>query len=114
VSEGFEAGQVVTVFRSRLRDDADPRYEALDAALRDRARSLGGLVDVKSFVAEDGERVTIVTFADLEAHERWADDPRHRAAQRLGRDGIYERYSIQVATCTKTAALAPTLGRPTG
>ena len=40
-----------------------------------------------SFVAEDGERVTVVTFEDRASHERWATDAVHRDAQRLGRDG---------------------------
>lgn len=96
-------GQVVTVFRSRLRDDVDPRYAALDAELRERAHALGGLVDVTSFTAEDGERVTVVTFEDRASHQRWATDPVHRDAQRLGREGAYSAYSIQVADCTHTS-----------
>jgi heme-degrading monooxygenase HmoA len=100
VTEPFCEGQIVTVFRSRLRDDADPRYEALDASLRERAAGLGGLVEVKSFVADDGERATLVTFADRASHERWARDDEHRAAQRLGRASVYAAFSIQVAECT--------------
>jgi heme-degrading monooxygenase HmoA len=105
VSHGFAPGQIVTVFRSRLRTDADERYTSLDVELRARAKALGGLVDVTSFVADDGERVTVVTFEDRESHERWASDPVHRDAQRLGREGVYESYSIQVAECTRTAGL---------
>ena len=100
----FEPGQVVTVFRSRLRADVDPRYEALDAELRERAHALGGLVDVKSFVADDGERVTVVTFEDRASHDRWASDAVHRDAQRLGRDGIYAAYSIQVGECRRATS----------
>jgi heme-degrading monooxygenase HmoA len=99
VTQPFCAGQVVTVFRSRLRDDVDPRYEALDAELRARAHALGGLVDVTSFTAEDGERVTVVTFEDRASHERWANDAVHRDAQRLGRESVYAAYSIQVGEC---------------
>jgi heme-degrading monooxygenase HmoA len=101
VTSPFKPGQVVTIFRSRLRADVDPRYESLDAQLRTRAHALGGLVDVASFVAEDGERVTVVTFEDRASHERWATDAVHRDAQRLGRDGVYSAYSIQVADCTR-------------
>jgi heme-degrading monooxygenase HmoA len=100
VSASFAEGQVVTVFRSRLRDDADATYEALDESLRARAARLGGLVEVKSFVADDGERATLVTFLDRASHERWASDDEHRAAQRLGRVSIYSAFSIQVAECT--------------
>lgn len=100
----FGRGQVVTVFRSRLRHDADTGYTSLDRELRDRAHALGGLVDVTSFLADDGERVTIVTFEDRQSHDRWASDPVHRRAQQLGRDGIYAAYSIQVAECTRVAS----------
>jgi heme-degrading monooxygenase HmoA len=117
VTHAFEPGQVVTVFRSRLRVDADPRYEALDAELRARAHALGGLVDVTSFVAEDGERVTVVTFEDRASHERWATDAVHRDAQRLGRDGVYAAYSIQVGECRHATSFAvdtaPSTAAPT-
>ncbi|HLK45012.1 MAG TPA: hypothetical protein VKT18_03445 [Acidimicrobiales bacterium] len=104
MSPEFASGQVVTVFRSRLREDADEGYEALNDELRDRAAALGGLVDVKGFTADDGERVTVVTFADRAAHDRWASDAQHRDAQRRGRTSIYSAYSIQVAECTRAAA----------
>ncbi len=97
----FSAGHVVTVFRSTLRDDADEGYDALNQEMNARAASLGGLVEVKSFVADDGERVTIVTFEDRDAHDRWASDPAHRLAQQRGRDAIYATYSIQVADCSR-------------
>jgi heme-degrading monooxygenase HmoA len=104
VTARFGPGQVVTVFRSRLRGDVDPSYASLEAELRERAHTLGGLVDVTSFVADDGERVTVVTFEDRASHRRWATDPVHRDAQRLGREGVYSAYSIQVADCTHTAS----------
>jgi heme-degrading monooxygenase HmoA len=100
---GFAEGQVVTVFRSRLLDEPDPRYEELDAALQRRAHELGGLVELKSFLAVDGERVTLVTFADRDSHERWANDAAHRHAQQIGRSSVYAAYSIQVADCTRVS-----------
>ncbi len=107
-SPRFGAGQVVTVFRSTIRDDADPAYLPLDEHLRRRAASLGGLVEIKSFVADDGERVTIVTFADRASHERWAHDAEHRDAQRFGRDLVYATYSIQVGDCTRAVEFSAT------
>lgn len=103
----FAPGQVVTVFRSRLLEQPDARYEALDARLRERAGSLGGLVEVKSFVADDGERVTLVTFDDEQSHERWAGDPTHRRAQALGRESIYAAYSVQVCDCRRATSFGP-------
>jgi heme-degrading monooxygenase HmoA len=99
----FELGQVVTIFRSRLLDDPDDGYEELNAAMQRRAHELGGLVEVKSFEADDGERVTLVTFQDRTSHERWADDPVHRRAQSFGRSKVYSSYCIQVTDCTRVA-----------
>ena len=59
----FSTGQVVTVFRSRLRPDA-AGYDATAARMSELARTMPGYVDHKTFTADDGERVTVVTFAD--------------------------------------------------
>ena len=91
---------VVTVFRSRLRDDPegyDETAEAMEAA----ARAMPGFVDFKSFRADDGERVSIVVFDSPESHTAWRDDPRHRAAQQRGRNEWYAEYRIQVCSLEK-------------
>lgn len=90
------AGAVVTIFRSRLRPGAEEEYEPLAQRMTDLARRQPGFVDFKSFAAEDGERVSITTFADDASHAAWRDHPEHRAAQRLGRQRLYERYAITV------------------
>lgn len=93
-------GQVVTVFRNRLRDDDGARRRYADelAVVADLARSMPGFVETKTFVADDGERATIVTFTDEATHRGWRDHPRHRAAQRQGIADYYETYSIAVGT----------------
>src|SRR4051794_26228340 len=53
--------QMVTVFRSRLRDDARG-YEAKAEEMEAAARAIPGFVDFKSFSAADGERVSIIVF----------------------------------------------------
>jgi len=92
----FGPGQIVTVFRNRLDPDGiagyGPRAEEIEAL----ARSMPGFVDVKSFVADDGERVTISTFADAESVRAWRDDTEHRVAQHQGRSTFYTEYTIQV------------------
>ena len=80
----FAAGQVVTVFRSRRRAGIDEAYGRLADAMLAAARAVPGFVDFATFVGEDGEHVSLVTFATPEAHAAWRDDPRHRAAQRRG------------------------------
>jgi heme-degrading monooxygenase HmoA len=67
--------------------------------MQEAARAVPGFVDFKTFTAEDGEHVSLVTFATPEAHQAWRNDPRHRAAQQRGRNGFYVSYSIQVGEC---------------
>lgn len=91
---------IVTVFRNRLRDGAEDAYGALAPHIADLAQSMDGFVDAKTFTAPDGERVTIVTFADEASHNAWRDHSEHRDAQRRGINEFYSAYSIQVATVT--------------
>jgi len=115
------AGQVVTVFRSRLRPEAIDEYEPRAAEMFSLAHTMPGLVDVKSFTADDGERVTLVTFADAETQRAWREHPDHRLAQQAGRNRFYAEYSIQVCDCTRVRTFtsgheAPVAGgsRPDG
>lgn len=93
-------GEVVTVFRNRLIDGARGEYGPMAARMSELAAGMPGFVDAKTFEAPDGERVTVVTFADRPSHEAWRDHPEHREAQRAGIDRFYAEYSIQVADVT--------------
>jgi heme-degrading monooxygenase HmoA len=86
----------ITVFRSRLRDDVPERYSTLAAELHERAQSFPGFVEFKQFTADDGERVTLVTFDSTEHEAAWRDDSRHRDAQQVGRDEYYSEYDVAV------------------
>ena len=97
-------GQVVTVFRNRLRDAAREAYADELTVVTALARSLPGFVETKTFVAEDGERATIVTFADPDSHRGWRDHPRHREAMRHGIADYYDEYSIAVGTTSYASA----------
>lgn len=90
------SGPIVTVFRSRLRSAAQSEYSELAPGLEKRARASEGLDDFKTFVAEDGERVSIIVFDTWEHHRAWRDDEEHRSAQRRGRQELYAEYSIRV------------------
>jgi heme-degrading monooxygenase HmoA len=92
-----EGARIVTVFRSRLRPDAGEEYGELAPRMEARARAMPGFLDFKTFVADDGERVSIVVFDSWAHHEAWRTDEEHRRAQRRGRSALYESYTIQVA-----------------
>lgn len=102
--------QVVTVFRSRHRPEAEDAYNALSRDMEAKARAMPGFVDFKSFTAEDGEQVSVVTFATPEDQRAWRDEPPHLGAQARGRAEFFAEYSIQVARCTRASEWA----RPPG
>jgi heme-degrading monooxygenase HmoA len=91
------APESITVFRSRLRDGCPvDAYSQRAAELEARAAAAPGYVEFKEFVAGDGERLALVTFASAEAEAAWRDDPAHRAGQREGRDDFYAEYDVAV------------------
>ena len=87
---------IVTVFRSRLRDDVDGSYDTTAADLEARAREMLGFVDFKTFVAGDGERVSLITFESRAAHDAWRDDPSTELHKRAADTSGTSRYAIQV------------------
>ena len=106
----FTTGQVVTIFRSRLRPDAEAAYVEMAEQMEAAARAMPGFVDFKVFIAEDGERVSLITFDSPATQQAWRDDPRHRLAQQQGRTDFYLEYSIQVGPCGYVSQWA----RPSG
>ncbi|GAA5155709.1 hypothetical protein GCM10023340_41680 [Nocardioides marinquilinus] len=99
-----QVGQVVTVFRNRLREGARADYAAELEVVAALARSMPGFVETKTFTADDGERATVVTFADEASHRAWREHPRHRVAQRHGIETYYREYSIAVGTTSYASA----------
>ncbi len=88
---------IVILFRSKLTDVAGEDYSGMNRQMEDLARSAPGFVDVKGYTAEDGERLTVVRWRDLESLRLWREDPRHRVAQETGRRLWYEFYAMEVA-----------------
>lgn len=103
---------VVTVFRSRLKPENLAEYQEWAGRIAALARTMPGYVSHKVFVAEDGERVTIVEFADEASHRGWARDERHMEAQRKGRADFYSEYKLQVCRVEReTSFTAPARAR---
>ena len=94
---------LVIVFRSKLTGVAGDDYERMAAEMDAHARTFAGFVDVKSFTAEDGERLTLVWWEDEDTLQAWASDVRHRVAQATGRRQWYEYYKMDVAKVIRTS-----------
>jgi len=93
--------RIVSILRTRLREGVTAEYLPVAIEMMELARSIPGFVEAKSFAAEDGERVLIVTFADRASHNLWRDHPRHREVQRLA-PNFYAEGSVQVTEETRS------------
>ncbi len=94
---------MVILFRSKLVDTAGEDYARMAAAMDAHARTFPGFVDVKSFKADDGERLTVVWWQDEETLRVWATDARHQVAQSTGRRTWYEYYKMDVAQIVRVS-----------
>jgi heme-degrading monooxygenase HmoA len=95
---------IVTVFRSRLRPGAQKQYAPMAARMSAMARTIPGHISHKSFVADDGERVTIVEFESEEALREWRTHPEHAEAKRRGIETFFSDYRFQICTVVRDRA----------
>jgi heme-degrading monooxygenase HmoA len=68
------------------------------------ARAVPGYISHKGFVAEDGERVTIVEFESEEALHKWRIDPEHRAAKKRGFESFFSEFKFQICSVIRERA----------
>ncbi len=92
---------ILTVFRSRLNEDALEEYYELVPKIVAVAETMPGFRSRKSFVAEDGERLSLVEFDDEESHRNWARNAEHIAAKEKGREKFYSEYVVQICNVVR-------------
>ena len=88
---------MLVLFRSKLLPTSGEDYQTMAREMEAHARTFDGFVDMKAYLAEDGERLTVVWWRDEESLSIWRDDARHRVAQQHGRARWYEYYKMDVA-----------------
>ncbi len=89
---------IVTVFRNRLSDDPDAQaeYAELIGHISQLATTMPGYISHKTYVADDGERCTIVEFEHEDGQAEWRRNAEHAAARVRGREAFYSEYRIQI------------------
>ena len=100
---------VLTVFRSRLCRESQAEYGELAPQMSKLAGLIPGYKSHKVFVAEDGERLTLVEFEDNATQFDWANHSEHRAAQKRGRSAFYNEYSLQICEVKRESRFSTNL-----
>ena len=98
---------VVVLFRTRLRADAGPDYAPLADRMLALAKTMTGFLSFAHYVAQDGERISVVEFDSELAARAWRDHPEHRDAQRRGRSDFYSWYRLQVCDQLREVVFEP-------
>ncbi|WP_159591551.1 antibiotic biosynthesis monooxygenase family protein [Chelativorans xinjiangense] len=97
---------IVTVFRSRLNPGVEEEYDPMARRMSELARTIPGYISHKGFIAEDGERVTIVEFESEEALREWRIHPEHAKAKRRGVESFFSDYRFQICSVVRDRAWA--------
>ena len=101
---------VVTIFRNHLKPEHQAEYYSYAKEIRELAATMLGFIGQNSFVAEDGERVSIVEFASEETRQAWREHSGHRVAQELGRSTFYSEYRVQVCSLERDYSYSSSSG----
>jgi len=104
-TQGDEPGLII-LFRSKLTSQAGEDYQAMNDEMMALVRQNPGFIDVKSFTAQDGERLTVVWWRDEQSLTDWRNQMRHRQAQETGRQKWYEYYKVEVASLVRSKSFA--------
>ena len=95
---------IVVVFRKRMNPDVQDEYDPMAARMNELARTVPGYISHKGFVADDGERATIVEFETEEALQKWRVDPEHRTAKRRGVESFFSEFKFQICNVIRERA----------
>ena len=88
---------VVITFRNRMAPGVDEQeYGQRVAKLFEIVAATPGFRGIRSYEAEDGERLSLIEFDSLESLAAWREHAEHRVAQELGRQKYYAEYHLQI------------------
>ena len=89
---------IIGLFRNRLRPEATDAYAPTADRMDELVRGMPGFRSLKTFTADDGERISVFSFDSDEHMEAWRTHAEHLVAQRRGRDEFYEEYELVICT----------------
>ena len=102
---------IVVVFRAhRTAEGLGAEYSELLRRMAELAVEMPGYISHKAFVAEDGERLTLIEWESADALRAWATHPKHVLVKEIGRQKFYEDYRLQVCEVVRES----TFGRKGG
>lgn len=83
-------------------------YLNLAAALRPLLDDIDGFISIERFssLSEPGKLLSLSFFRDEAALAQWRQLEAHRAAQTVGRQGVFDDYRLRIATVVRDYGMA--------
>lgn len=94
---------ILVVFEVTIKENCMDSYLAVAASLKDELAKAKGFVRAERFESLVAERklLSLSVWSDENAINEWRNQHEHRQGQRMGRDSIFERYTITVASALR-------------
>jgi heme-degrading monooxygenase HmoA len=105
---------IAVIFEVEPAAGCDQTYLDLAAGLRPELAALDGFLSVERFqsLADPHRLLSLSFFRDEAAVRTWRNLPAHRAAQALGREGVFAGYRLRIAEVVRDYGLHDRGGAP--
>ncbi len=83
------------------------RYLGIAASLRPMLDGIDGFISIERFqsLADPGRILSLSFWRDEAAVAAWRNTEEHRAAQAMGRDGVFSDYRLRIASVVRDYGL---------
>lgn len=94
---------IAVIFEVRPRAGQRATYLEMAAALRPALAKMEGFISIERFesLSEPGKMLSLSFWRDETAVRQWREHAEHRAAQRAGRQSVFDDYRLRIATVVR-------------
>lgn len=90
---------IAVIFEVWAKDEGKQDYFDIAATLRPMLDEIDGFISIERFtsLSEPGKILSLSFWRDEQAIETWRKRQEHRAAQKRGRNGLFNDYRLRIA-----------------
>jgi heme-degrading monooxygenase HmoA len=91
---------IAVIFEFSAAEGRFADYKALAEGLGEEVRKIDGFLSIERFqsISDPARFVSLSFWRDEEAVRKWRNLQKHRAAQKHGRETIFESYRLRIAS----------------
>lgn len=105
---------IVVLFEVTVKPEGMGEYLSLAAGLKNELERAEGFIRSERFksLAQEGKLLSVSVWESEDAVERWRNMLEHRMSQSRGREALFERYAITIASTVRSYTLTDRAGAP--